>query len=55
MLLNLAIGGGSWKRHGIRAHQVKEINGKIAWGLPSVWEAAEAILVGAIEDGDLPL
>ncbi len=53
LLLNLAIGGGSWRAHGITADRVKGINGKIAWGLPSVWEAAEAMLDAAVDDGDL--
>jgi putative hydrolase of HD superfamily len=53
MMLNLAIGGGSWRAHGITADRVKGINGRIAWGLPSVWRAAEAMLDAAVADGDL--
>ena len=53
MLLNLAIGGGSWRAHGITLDRVKDINGRIAWGLPSVWQAAEAMLDAAVADGDL--
>lgn len=54
LMLNLAIGGGSWREHGITADRVKALNGRISWGLPSVWEAAEAMLDAAVVDGDLP-
>ncbi len=54
MLLNIAIGGGSWREHGITADRVKDVNGKIAWGLPTVWPVAEALLDQCVADGDLP-
>ncbi len=55
MLLNIAVGGGSWREHGITADRVKKINGTVAWGLPTVWRVAEALLDGAVADGDLPV
>jgi len=53
LMLNLAIGGGSWVRHGITVDQVKKINGGIALGLTGVWEAAEAMLDESVADGSL--
>jgi len=53
LMLNLAIGGGSWNRHGITADQVKKINGGIALGLSRVWEIADAILDASVADGTL--
>ncbi len=53
LMLNLAIGGGSWNRHGITADQVKNINGGIALGLTKLWEVAEAMLDAAVADGSL--
>lgn len=53
LLLNLSIGGGSWKHHGINADQVKKVNGGIALGLKRVWEVAEAMLDEAVADGSL--
>jgi len=53
LLLNLSIGGGSWNHHGITADQVKKINGGIGLGLTRVWEAAEAMVDAAVEDGSL--
>jgi len=53
LMLNLAIGGGSWNRHGITADQVKNINGGIALGLTEVWKVAEAMLDAAVADGSL--
>ena len=44
LLLNVAIDGGSWRRHGVSASRVKQVNGKIEIGLPSVWPAAEATI-----------
>ncbi len=53
LLLNLAIGGGSWVEHGVTADRVKDINGKIVWGLPDVWAAAEQMIDQAVADGQL--
>ncbi len=53
LMLNLAIGGGSWNRHGITSDQVKKINGGIALGLTKAWEVAEAMLDAAVADGSL--
>ena len=53
LLLNLAIDGGSWKRHGVTADRVKAVNSRIAWGLPAVWDVAEAMIDAAVADGAL--
>ena len=53
LLLNVAIDGGSWRRHGVSAGRVKQVNGKIEIGLPSVWPAAEAMIDRAVEEGTL--
>ncbi len=53
LLLNVAIDGGSWRRHGVSAGRVKQVNGKIEIGLPSVWPAAEAMIDRAVEEGKL--
>lgn len=53
LLLNIAIGGGSWRRHGITADRVKAINGAIDDGLSRVWAVAERLIDQAVADGQL--
>ena len=53
LLLNVAIGGGSWRRHGITADRVKAINGAIDDGLSQVWAVAERFIDQAVADGQL--
>ncbi|MEM9464502.1 MAG: HD domain-containing protein [Actinomycetota bacterium] len=53
LLLNVAIGGGSWRRHGITADRVKAINGAIDDGLSRVWAVAERLIDQAVTDGQL--
>lgn len=53
LLLNVAIDGGSWRRHGVSAERVKAINGPIEVGLPTVWPVAEAMIDRAVEEGKL--
>ena len=54
LMLNRASGGLAWKRHGIVASQVRERNAHIADGSPALWEAASAIIEGAVDEGLLP-
>ena len=53
LLLNVAIDGGSWRKHGVSADWVKKVKGKYEMGLPSVWPAAEAMIDRAVEEGKL--
>ncbi|MEM9202523.1 MAG: HD domain-containing protein [Actinomycetota bacterium] len=53
LLLNVAIGGGSWRRHGVTADRVKAINGAIDDGLSQVWAVAERFIDQAVADGQL--
>ena len=46
--------GFSWKKHGIKKHQVIEKNqAKIMLGLPELWPVVEKIMKDAIEEGYL--
>ena len=53
LLLNVAIGGGSWRHHGVTADRVKAINGAIDDGLSRVWAVAERCIDQAVVDGHL--
>ena len=53
LLLNVAIGGGSWRHHGVTADRVKAINGAIDDGLSQVWTVAERFIDQAVADGQL--
>ena len=53
LLLNVAIGGGSWRRHGVTADRVKAVNGAIDDGLSRGWRAAEQMIDQAVADGQL--
>ena len=53
LLLNVAVDGGSWRRHGVDAGRVKAVNGAIEVGLPDVWPVAEAMIDRAVEEGSL--
>ena len=53
LLLNVAIGGGSWRRHGVTADRVKAVNGPIDDGLSRVWAVAEQLIDRAVADGQL--
>ena len=53
VLLNLAIEGGSWRRHGISARQVMERNSPIGDGAPELWEYVEERIREAVASGVL--
>ena len=53
MLENLAIGGGTWQRHGITADQVLEKVRLIEDGSPALGELARKLVTAAIADGIL--
>lgn len=48
MLLNYTNDGGPWQRHGIRAEQVREVNGCIEDGAPALWRYAEEMIDDAL-------
>lgn len=49
MLLNYVNGGGPWQKHGVRADQVREINGCIEDGAPELWRYAEDLIEDAVK------
>ncbi len=53
LLLNIAIGGGSWRHHGVTADRVKAVNGAIDDGLSRLWDVAERFIDQAVADGQL--
>ncbi|MEM7479711.1 MAG: HD domain-containing protein [Acidobacteriota bacterium] len=53
VLLNLHSEGSSWRRHGIRRHQVWERNRPIGDGAPEIWSYIEEQLDLAVEAGRL--
>jgi len=53
MLENLAIGGGTWQRHGITADQVLEKVRLIEDGSPGLGELARKLVTAAVADGIL--
>lgn len=53
VLLNLAIRGGSWSRHGISAHQVVKRNSPIGDGAPELWQYVEEKIREAVASGVL--
>ena len=48
MVLNYINGGGPWQEHGVRADQVREINGCIEDGAPELWRYAEELIEDAV-------
>jgi len=48
MVLNYVNGGGPWQEHGVRADQVREINGCIEEGAPELWRYAEELIEDAV-------
>lgn len=53
LLLNVAIDGGSWRKHGVSADRVKAVNGAIQMGMSTVWPVAEAMIDQAVAEGKL--
>lgn len=51
MLLNWVNGGGPWVEHGIPATRVREINGRIDDGAPTLWALADRLIDGAVTAG----
>ena len=53
LLLNARNGGGSWRTHGIRRHQVLKRMDPIRTALPEVWPAVMAIIDWASAQGHI--
>ena len=51
LLLNHAVGGGTWTDYAVDEAEVRARTGRIAEGSPSLWHAAEAVLADAVEKG----
>ena len=47
-------GGQSWQENGVRAEQVRRINGAIAHGSQRLWSQAQAFIDDAVRQGFLP-
>ena len=55
MLLNVGLGGGSWRAHDVGIEQVRRINGRMVEGTERVWAVAEQLLeetFADLESGD---
>lgn len=50
MLLNLGVGGGSWRSRGVTIDRIREINGRMAMGSERVWAVAETLLEATFAD-----
>ena len=53
LLINAASGGQAWKRHAVTADRVRARNAHIADGAPALWEKAQQVIQGAIDEGIL--
>jgi putative hydrolases of HD superfamily len=53
LMLNRAVGGRTWREHGVTANQVVNVNSRIGEGSSAVWAVARAVLEAAERDGVL--
>ncbi len=53
IILNCASEGAAWRQHGVNAERVLAVNAHIAEGSPALWEAAQALIANAVEQGHL--
>ena len=51
ILLNHAVGGGTWTDYDVDEGQVRAKTGRIAEGSPALWRAAETVFADAVERG----
>ena len=51
ILLNHAVGGGTWTDHTGEAARVRRLTRRIADGSPALWDAAQAVLADAVAKG----
>ena len=51
IILNYAVGGGTWTDYGIDEGRERSLTSRIADGSPSLWVAAEVIIAKAVERG----
>ena len=53
LLLNLATDGRTWREHGTTADRVRAINSRIGSGSSTLWDHAQRLLDGAVDQGHL--
>ena len=53
LMMNRAVGGRTWREHGITAEQVYEVNSRIGEGSSALWAFARTVLDHAVADGTL--
>jgi len=53
LMMNRAVGGRTWREHGITADRVVEVNSRIADGSGALWAFARTALELAVADGTL--
>ena len=51
ILLNHAVGGGTWTDYDVDENRERGLTKRIAEGSPSLWSVAETVLADAIEKG----
>lgn len=51
ILLNHAVGGGTWTDYGVDEDRERAMTGRIADGAPPLWAAAEAVFADAVANG----
>ncbi len=51
ILLNHAVGGGTWTDHTVDEARVRRLTRRIADGSPALWDAAQAVLADAVAKG----
>lgn len=51
LLLNVATEGVAWREHGVRSHQVLDMNRPMGEGAPTLWERARTLIEQAMEKG----
>lgn len=51
ILLNHAVGGGTWTDHAVDEARARRLTRRIAEGSPALWDAAEAVFADAIAKG----
>ncbi len=51
ILLNHAVGGGTWTDYGVDEARERSLTSRIADGSPALWAAAEAVIADAVRQG----
>ena len=51
ILLNHAVGGGTWTDYAVDEARERQLTGRIADGAPALWDAAQAVFADAVAQG----